>query len=539
MTPETPSKQFAVVVATDITDEGLSLLRGEDDLIVHTIAPTADALRDYLPTVHALIARDDVTIDRALLDAAPNLRVIGRVGASLNGIDIDAASVRGIVVMNTPGVSAIAAGEHTVTLILALARRLVEAHNSLGAGFWLLDRRRQAGTQLMGKTLGIIGYGRVGRVVAARCLAFGMQVLAADPYIREEQIEDRRIQLVGLKELLNKSDIVSLHVPATAETRTLIDARAIGLMKRGARLINTAFGGAVDADALHEALVSGQIGGAGLDVYAQEPPYNSPLIGMDNVIHTPHIAENTVEATQDLSLQIAAQVMDALRDEDYRNVVNLPFLPGVEYETTRPYLRLAERIGAILGVLARLPVRRIAVEYRGDDMEGLVKPLTVALLKGVLTPAFGESVNYINAPMLANERGIQVTRARGLHTAEYTSLVSCQFTLEDGETITIAGTLLDRREAHIVQINDYRMDFIPEGYLLILGSYDSPGVIGKVGTLLADNGVNIATWQTGRAGRGGSTLTVLTLDEPLTDGVLESLRGQAFVRHAHPIDLNG
>jgi D-3-phosphoglycerate dehydrogenase len=393
--------------------------------------------------------------------------------------------------------------------------------------------------QITGKTVGIVGYGRIGRAVAARCLAFGMHVLTADPYVREDQIEDRRVQLVGLKELLNKSDFVTLHVPATAETRGMIDARAIALMKPGARLINTAFGAAVDMDALAEAIKSGHLAGAALDVYPQEPPYNLPLIGMDHVIHTPHIGENTAEAAQDLSLQIAAQVMDALRDEDYRNVVNLPFLPGVDYERTRPYLRLAECIGAVLNALARSPVRRIAVEYRGDDMEGLVKPLTVALLRGVLAPAFGENINYINAPMIANERGIQVMRAKGLKTAEYTSLVSCQFTLEDGEVITIAGTLLDRREAHIVQINDYRLDFIPEGYLLIMGSYDHPGVIGRVGTLLAENGVNIATWQTGRAARGGSTLTVLTLDEPLTEPVLETLRAQDFVRHAHPLDLHG
>jgi len=529
---------FQIILATDLTDEGVNLLRGEADVELHLVSPTLPALREKLATAHALIARDDVVIDAALLKDAPNLRVIGRVGASLNGIDIDAASARGIVVMNTPGVSAIAAGEHTVMLILALSRRLIEAHNNLRAGYWLLDRKRQAGFQLQGKTLGIIGYGRVGRVVAARCLAFGMNVLAADPYITEDQIEDRRVQLLGMREVLHRSDFVSLHLPSTRETQGMFNVGLIQMMKPGARLINTSFGGVLDEGALIEALKTGKLSGAALDVFTQEPPYNSPLIGMDNVIHTPHIAENTVEASGDLSLQIAAQVIDALRDEDYRNVVNMPFMPGVDFETTRPYLKLAECVGALLHLLARTPVRRVAVEYRGEDMAGMVKPITVALLKGLLTPAHGESVNYINAPMLANERGIQITRAKGLKTAEYASLLSCQFTLEDGETISIAGTLLDRREPRIVHINDYRLDFLPEGHLLIMGSHDSPGVIGRVGTLMADNGVNIATWQTGRSTPGGNTLTVLTLDEPLPEPILETLRAQDFVRHAHQIELH-
>jgi D-3-phosphoglycerate dehydrogenase len=258
---------------------------------------------------------------------------------------------------------------------------------------------------------------------------------------------------------------------------------------------------------------------------------------MDNVIHTPHIGENTVEAAQDLSLQIVQQVLDALRGTDYRNVVNLPFMPGVDFETVRPYLALAERIGVMAHVLARYPVRRVAVEYRGEEVIGFVKPLTVALLKGVLAPVLGESVSYINAPVLAAERGIQVMQIKGLKTADYTNLVSCQFTLEDGEEIIMAGTLLDRREPHIVQINEYRMNFVPEGNLLVMGSYDKPGVIGRVGTLMATNDINIASWHTGRAERGGNTLTVLALDQALSETLLDELRGLDFVRHAHQVEM--
>ncbi|MBK8026918.1 MAG: phosphoglycerate dehydrogenase [Chloroflexi bacterium] len=381
---------YEIIVATDMTEEGLNLLRGEDDVVVRCVPPQMSALREALAAAHAVIVRDDVVIDAALLAAAPALRVVGRMGASLNGIDIDAASSRGIIVMNTPGVSAVAAGEHTVALILGLARRLVGLHSSLAAGEWLEGPARIPGVQLQGKTLGIVGFGRVGRVVADRCLSFGMHVLACDPYISEEQIVDRRVHLVGVRELLTKSDFVTLHVPSTRETRGLFDAKLLRQMKRGARLINTSYGAVLDETALGEALQDGHLAGAALDVYAAEPPNGNPLIGLPNVLHTPHVAENTVEAVQDLSLQIAAQVIDALRDEDYRNVVNLPFLPGVEYETVRPYLRLAERIGAVFDLLARSPVRRMAVEVRGEEMEGLVKPLTVALLKGVLGAALGE-----------------------------------------------------------------------------------------------------------------------------------------------------
>jgi D-3-phosphoglycerate dehydrogenase len=528
---------FNVLVATDLTEEGIALLRDAHDMHLHNAAPTIIGVREKLKAVHAIISRDDLPIDASMLQAAPELRVIARVGADLSGIDLDCATARGVIVMNTPGANATAAGEHAITLMLALSRRLITAHNSLKEGWWLLDRKQQAGTQLKGKTLGIVGLGRVGHVVASRCLAFGMTVLAYDPYIGDEQVGDERIQLVGLRELLARSDFVSLHVPATAETRGMFDERLIRQMKPGARLINTAHGAIVDEAAVAAALKDGHLAGAAFDVYNEEPPYNSPLIGMENVIHTPHIGDNTIEAAQDLSIKIVHQVIDALRGVDYRNVVNMPFLPGVDYESARPYMLLAERMGTVLHTLARTPIRRIAVEYRGEDMLGLIKPLTVALLKGVLSPVLADYVNFINAPVIATERGIQVTQAKGLKSSDYASSFLAQATLEDGEQITITGTLLNRREPYIVQINDYRVTFVPQGHLLLMGSYDQPGVIGKVGTLLAQNNINIASWQTGRAQPGGQTLTVLSLDEPVPEAVLAELRAQDFVRHAHQVAM--
>lgn len=528
--------RFHILVATDLTEDSLILMREHEDVEVFTIAPRQSSLREHLKDAHALILRDNLTVDKPLLEDAPQLRVIARLGANLSGIDIETATQRGVIVMNTPGVNAIAAGELAVLLMLAVSRKLITAHSSLKDDGWLLDRKQQAGVQLYGKTLGLVGLGRVGSVVAARCLAFGMNVLAFDPYISEEQVNDERIVLVGLKELLARSDYVSIHVPATAETRGLIDERAIRLMKPGARLINTAHGSVIDEAAVALALKDGHLAGAALDVYAEEPPHNSPLVGLENVVHTPHIGDNTAEAAQDLSTQAARQVLDALTGVDYRNVVNLPFLPGLDFESARPYMLLAERMGRVFHTLSRTRVRRIAVEYRGEE-SGLIKPLTVALLKGILSPVLSDYVNYINAPIIAAERGIQVTQAKGLKTGDYASSVSCEVVLEDDEQIFMAGTLLDRREPRIVQINDYKLNFVPEGHLLIMGSYDQPGVIGKVGMLMATNSINIGSWQTGRTQPGGQTLTVLTLDEAMPEAILEELRQQDFIRHAHQVEM--
>ena len=356
-------------------------------------------------------------------------------------------------------------------------------------------------------------------------------------YIGEEAVNDKRIQLVSLRELLGASDYVSMHVPATKETVDFFDADSLRLMKPGACFINTAHGGIIKESLLAEALLDGRLGGVALDVWNEEPPFSSPLIGMDKVIHTPHIGDNTAEARQDLSLQIVEQVIDALGDRDYRNVVNMPLLPGVSYEQIRPYMQLAESIGALQHVLARSPLQRIAIEIFGEDMNGLIKPMTVSILKGLLRPILGESVSTVNAPLRAAERGWQITQAKGIKISEYSNVITCQITLEDGEEISIAGALLDRQKPYILQINDYRVHFEPRGHMLIMGSYDQPGVIGRVGTLMAENGINIASWHTGRAAPGGNTLTVLNFDEALPESVMAALREQDFIRHVHQLHI--
>ena len=529
--------QQNVLIATDLTADSIALLESSGDFGVTCVPPKTSLVRAALQDAQAIITRSDFKLDAPLLEHAPQLRLIARMSAGLTGIDLDYATERGILVMNIPGVSAIAAAEHTLTLMLALNRNLPAIHESLREGWWLFDRQQQVGVQLHGKTIGIVGLGRVGQRVASLCLALGMTVLAYDPYIREEQVNDRRIMLSSLRELLGTADYVSMHVPATNETMDMFDAEALQLMKKGACFINTAHGGVVKESLLADALKEGHLGGVAIDVWNEEPPFNSPLIGLDKVIHTPHIGDNTAEALQNLSLQIVKQVIDALSDRDYRNVVNMPLLPGVKFDEIRPYMQLAESIGALQHILARKPIQRIAIEIIGDDMNGLIKPMTVGILKGLLSPILGDQVSFVNAPLLAAERGWQITQAKGIQISEYRNIITCQVTLDDDEEVSIAGALLDRQKPYILQINQYRVHFEPRGHLLIMGSYDKPGVIGQVGSLMAENGINIASWHTGRAEAGGNTLTVLNFDEPLPESVMDVLRGQDFIRHVHQLHI--
>jgi D-3-phosphoglycerate dehydrogenase / 2-oxoglutarate reductase len=530
-TSKQPAKH-TVLIATSLADEALSFLHHAPDADVRIINPAA--LPTHIGEADALIIRDDITVDAALLAQGAKLKVIGRAAVSLAGIDLEAATARGIMVMNTPGANSIATAEHTFAMMLALCRRVIPAHLTLERGSW--TRGAYTGIELYGKTLGLIGLGRVGRRVAERAITFGMDVIAYDPYVAEMQITDMRVKLVGFEELLSRSDIISIHCALTPETLHILDEEAFVRVKPGVRIINAAYGSAIDEVALAEALRSGRVAGAALDVFETEPPSPS-LIGLPNMVHTPHMGDSTIEAQRDVSMQIVTQVMDALRGDDYRNAVNMPFMPGRAFESMSPYLRLAERIGALQHHLARGRIRRVAVEYKGDELDGMVKPLTVALLRGMLQPVLGDSVNYINAPLVAMERGIHVTQTKGLDVADYSNLVSCQVHWEGGGQLVISGALFNRREPRIVQIDTYRSDFVPEGIMLVFGSYDIPGIIGRVGTLMAQHNINIAAWRTGRAEKGGQTLTVITLDHALPDGVLDEFRKLDFVRHATQVIL--
>lgn len=516
---------YKILITDKLSDQGLARLAeahdAEFDLV--TGLSTAELAR-RINGYDGLIIRSSVQVTAEVLERADRLKVIGRAGVGLDNVDVNAASLRGVIVMNTPDANTIATVEHTLAMLLALCRNLPAAHQSLRGGQWA--RNTFLGVQLHRKTMGVIGLGRVGSRVALRCQAFGMRVLAYDPYIGDDVARDLKVTLVDLDELLAQSDFISLHTALTQDTREMINAAQIARMKDGVRLINCARGALIHEPALIEALRSGKIAGAALDVFAAEPlAPDSPLLQLDNVILTPHLAASTEEAQRDVSTKIVDQVLDALRGIEFRHAVNMPFVEPKVYQELQPYMLLAEKVGSLQTQLAEERITRVEVEFKGDAVKDHIKLLTVALLKGLLAPVLEERVNYINAPHLAQQRGITVSQTRGLNAPDYPNLISCRANWEGGERV-IAATLFHHSEPRIVQIDQYRMDARPAGNILVVRSRDVPGVIGKVGTTLGDFGINIAAWRYGRTAPGGDALSFLSLDSeagPEIVAKLESL----------------
>ena len=529
-----------ILITDDIGPAGLALLEAANDVQYEVVKlPAREQLLELIGAYEAVITRSGTPLTAETFAAAQKLKVAGRAGVGMDNVDIDAATLRGVLVMNTPEANTLAAVELTMTLLLAACRHLPLANASVKHGEW--TRAKFLGTQLSEKTLGIIGLGRIGSRVATRCQAFGMQVIAYDPYIVEEVAGRIHVQLVGdLAELLARSDIITVHTPLTDETRNMIDARAIAQMKDGVILINCARGGIYDEQALYDALISGKAASAGIDVYSSEPPRNDPrlmqLLALDNVIATPHIGANTAEAQRDVAVQIVQQVIDALRGINFRNVVNLPFAEGVDYRSLAPYMTLAERLGSLQMQLIHGRIDRVDVEFRGEEVEGHVKPLTVALLKGMLAPILSDAVNYVNAPRLAEERGITVTQTRHPAAEDYSNVILCR-AHSDKETRLVGGALFLHTQPRIVLLDEFRIDALPHGPALILANHDVPGVIGKVGTLLGTHGINIAEWQMGRSGPGGEAVSFINIDSPVGDEVMRELRALSTIVDVRQVTL--
>lgn len=494
------------------------------------------ALLDAIGDADALIVRSGTTVDVELLDRAKRLQVIGRAGVGLDNIDVDAATDRGVLVMNTPGANSTATAEHAWALLLALCRRVPAADASVRRGEW--ERKAFVGTQLQGKTLGVVGLGRVGRLVARRGRGFGMKVLAHDPFLSTEAAEELRVELVDLDALLSEADVVTLHAPLTDETRGLIGPERIDRMKPGALLVNAARGGLVDEAAVAKALESGRLGGAAFDVYESEPPEGSPLLGRDDVVLTPHLGASTVEAQRDVSVQVVEQVLEALRQEDFRNAVNLPFLATGGLIEIRPWLDLAERLGRLVAALAPGRLEAVEVEARGPEAAPHAEPLSIAILRGLLAPVVGEDdVNWVNAGRLAAERGIAVARGRRASAVEYANLVGCRVRTDEGEH-AVAGTLFHTRP-RAVEIDGYHLDAPPAGDVLLVWNRDVPGVIGRVGTILGNAGVNIAEWRLGRSAPGETALAFINLDNPAPPDIVEALQAIEGVRAVRQVRFPG
>lgn len=517
----TEPQTYRILVTDPLPDAGLEILRDAVDVELVVQDLHGQDLRDAISDYDALIVRSGTAVDKELIERATRLKLIGRAGQAVDNIDIAAASARGIMVMNTPEAVAVAAAEHTWALMLAACRHVPAADQSLRRGRW--DRSPYLGIELYGKTLGLIGFGRVGRLVAERAHGFGLRVLVSDPYIDEEVARGSQVTLVPLDDLLARADVISLHASMTGARPGLIGAAEFERCKPGALLVNTAAGILVDEAALLAALNSGKLAGAALDVFATEPPRESALLMLPNVVATPHLGSSTAEAQRIVASQITAQVLDGLRGHDYRNVINLPFAVGPDFRLLGPYLTLAEKLGSLLAQLDDAAPQRLELEVRGAGLQEMVRPIAVAVLTGAMRHLSVDPVNYVNAPGLAMARGIQITQTRGFELVDYPNLISVRAHWGDTHRL-LAGTLFGGSDIRLVQIDHIRMDARPFGPALIMESRDVPGLMGGVGSLLARHQINIAEWRLGRDVPGGMALSLLNLDSIPADEVLEQLR---------------
>ncbi|HEX9377643.1 MAG TPA: phosphoglycerate dehydrogenase [Actinomycetota bacterium] len=525
-----------ILVTESLSERGLSLLRRDFQVDVREDLASA-GLAEAIAPYDALIVRSQTRVDADVIEAAENLKVIARAGIGLDNVDVEAATRRGVMVVNAPQSNILSAAEHTIALLLAQARNIPQADRALRGGAW--SRSRFQGVELAGKTIGVLGLGRVGAMVAHRAAAFGMRVIAYDPYVSRDRAKEMGVELMpGLEAVLVQSDFLTVHLPRTPETEGLIGERELALMKDGARLVNTARGGIVDEDALAKALKDGRLGGAALDVFAVEPTTESPLFELENVVVTPHLGASTVEAQDKAGTSIAEMVRLALRGEFVPYAVNVSAGADVP-EAVRAFLPLVERLGAVLTGLAEGALQSLECEYTGRIAETDTRVLTLAALKGCLRGVVHEPVSYVNAPIIAGERGISLSERKSTVSRDYVNLVSLRGETDGGE-VAVAGTLVGKRDAErLVQVFDFDVDMAPTTHMAFFLYEDRPGVIGRIGSLLGEAGVNIAGAQVARKAAGGPALMGVTVDSPVPPEVLQRIATEIGAERARAIVLPG
>ena len=527
-----------IFVADDVSESGLGPLRSAGFSVEKRPGLKPPELLEALDGCEGLIVRSETKVTADILDAANTLRVIGRAGVGVDNIDVSAATIRGVVVMNAPDGNTITTAEHTVAMLVSLARSIPQASSSLKSGSW--DRKKFIGVELQGKTLGIVGLGRIGRVVASRARAMGMLIVAYDPFIAPEQARDLEIELAPLDEVFSRADFLTVHTPLTSETRGLINRDALSRMKQGARIINCARGGLIDEDALYEAITNGSIAGAALDVFSEEPPPpDHKLLHLDQVIVTPHLGASTKEAQEGVAFTVAEQMRDFLLTGALRGAVNVPAISVKEFNLIQPYVALAESLGRFQAQLVDKAVSEVRIQYAGEIVDIDAAPVTRAFLAGLLRDVSAR-VNAVNAFLIADERGIKVTTTYIRTTAEMAPAIRTEISAGQS-TQSLAGTLFgygdQRREGRITEIDGFHLEATPHGHMLVTRNHDVPGVIGGIGTILGQGGVNISRFHLGRRERGGEAMAVIEVDAPLSKETLQSLRSLEQVISAQPIEL--
>jgi D-3-phosphoglycerate dehydrogenase len=521
-----------ILVAESLASEGIDLLRAQHDVDERPGLPR-EVLLAILPEYDALVVRSQVQVDAEAIAAGTRLQVIGRAGVGVDNVDLDSATRAGITVVNAPTGNTIAAAEHTLALLYGVARRIAAADASVRRGEW--KRAQFTGNELRGRTLGIVGLGKIGQAIAARAIAMEMTVLASDPFVTVEQAAHHGVELVSFDAILERSDVITVHVPMTRATRGLIGRDQLARMKQGAILLNVARGGVIDEAAVAAALHDGQLGGAGIDVFEQEPPTGSPLLDAPNTLLTPHLGASTAEAQVAVAEEIADQVLDVLAGRSARYAVNAPLLTPETARALAPYLPLAEILGRFFAQFARTGVRTLTLEIAGELAAVDGSPLTAAVLRGLLETSTTERVNLVNAGALAKARGITLVERKTPDAGAY----AAQLTLSgeaNGRTTTVAGTVAGG-EPRLTRLDDYRLDLEPADVMLITRHRDKPGMIGRIGQILGEADVNISAMHLGRSAPRADALMILALDEDIPAGVGEAIRAQEAVIDMWPIRL--
>ncbi|MFQ6118750.1 MAG: phosphoglycerate dehydrogenase, partial [Methanosarcinales archaeon] len=459
-------------------------------------------------------------VTKEVIESGKKLKIIGRAGVGVDNIDIEAATKRGIIVVNAPEGNTISAAEHTIAMLLSMSRNIPQANTSLKNKEW--NRKKFMGVEVCDKILGVIGLGRVGSEVAKRALGLEMKVLAYDPFISEERAKELGVKLTTVEEICKKADYITVHTPLNKDTKDLINDNNFKLMKKGVRIINCARGGIINEDALCRAIKNGIVAGAALDVFVQEPPLNSPLLDLDKVVVTPHLGASTYEAQINVAVSVAKEVLNALKGLPVKNAINMPYVKPEAMEVIKPYLSLAEKIGNLSAQLINGNYEKIELLYQGEISEKDTKPITIAALKGLLSRAFGASVNYVNAPMLAKERKIKIIESKSASIGEYPSLITFHIN-SDKDSKIISGTIV-RKEPRIVQIDEYCIDVVPHGYMIYSLIKDHPNIIGPCCIILGKENINIASMQVGRIKVGGDAIMILNVDNEVSDDIIEEIK---------------
>lgn len=511
--------KMRILISDDLAHEGVDILKQEFDVDVKTNL-NEEQLMEIIPDYDALVVRSATKVTKNIIEKS-NLRVIGRAGVGVDNIDVNFATRKGILVVNAPEGNTIAASEHTIALLTAVARNIPAAVMSLKNKKW--DRKKFLGVELRGKTLGVIGLGRIGKDVAIKAIGLGMNIVAYDPYVIKDHVENIHIKVADLETVIKEADFITFHVPITKATYHMIDKERIEMMKDGVILINCARGGIIDEIALYDALVSGKVGACALDVFEHEPPLESPLIALPNVIATPHLGASTAEAQVNVAVDVAKDIIRALKGEMVKNPVNMITVRPEEYKEIKPFIELAEKMGSTYGQLKNGRISEVEMIYTGKVARLDVKPITTAGIKGILTNVLEFPANLVNAYFLAKERGIKIVEKKVSKDQDAPGTVALKVTTDKG-TGSISGTVFGSDEQRIIAVDEYKIDLIPEGYALMSFHRDRPGIVGEVGTLLGHNDINIAYMQLGRKSFRGEALMVLGIDEDIPESILNNIK---------------